>query len=288
MTDDTDEIALLSDGSAPRMGLVHPTELRFAAVPTWAEANPTLPESEWEEHDDFAPFCEPPKAQNFNNCTNASMAWLLQAAFKSEGMDCPDLSMSYQYALSNGGRDQGASCRDIAAGVLRGGLPPASVWPESQIYIPRGGVSQAVKDAAAKYQALEIYQCMTWEDVCSALTRRFKVYHGFVLGNAFINRTGSDGIVPEWDRASKWGQYINGHAQGSRGLRKINGVWRTITPNTWGSSWGDKGIGYIPQSYFLAQSGNFVNLDAYAIRAIKPSGEQPPPATESEPPVAHA
>lgn len=270
---DTGEPMLLEDGTVIRMGLVHPDVMRFGAVPTWADANPVLSEADCEEHDDFAAYCEPPKTQHFSNCTDASMAWALKVAFRSQGFDVPDLSMSFQYALNNGGRDQGASCRDVAASVLATGKPPASLWPESQIFLPRGGVSQEVKDAAGLYKAFEVYQCMNWADVRSAISRRFLVYHGFVLGQAFISRTGSDGMVPEYD-----GRRVNGHAMVSRGLKRVNGKLRTITPNTWGPSFGDKGIGYIPESYFWAESGNFVNLDAFAIRAVKPTGVEPPTA----------
>lgn len=260
-----DPLPELSDGTPVRMGLVQPEVLRFGAVPAWADRNPVLPESQWEEHDDYAPHCRPSLAQSFNNCTNASLAWLLAAAFRVAGLDCPPLSRSYLYAFHNGGRDEGAMCRDLAASCMSRGLPPESEWPESKIYLSRGGVPAAVDALAKQHLALEIYQCLNWADVGSALTNRFLVYHGFVLGQAFFN-TGKDGIVPPWD-----GRLANGHAMGSRGLRKVNGQWRTITPNTWGPSFGDNGVGYIDASYFWPQRGNFVNLDAYAIRAVKAS-----------------
>jgi hypothetical protein len=268
--DDTTEFYLLDDGYAPKLGCHMPDVLRFAAVPTWAEANEVLPESQWEEHDDFAPYCKRIEAQANNNCTNSSLADAMVCAFKAAGVeDVPDLSWSFLYALSNGGRDSGASCRDVVAKAMSIGLAPRSVYPDDKIYTPRGGMPREVLAEAAKWQLLEVYQCMNWQDVGSALTRRFEVYHGFQLGNDYT-KVRSDGEVPEWS-----GSYRNGHAMWSRGLRRRGGVWRTITPNTWGVRWGDGGVGYWPKSYYWAERGNRVGLDAYAIRAVRRADSLP-------------
>ena len=124
-------------------------------------------------------------------------------------------------------------------------------------------------DDASQHMALEIYQCLNFEHVASALTNRFVVYHGFMMGYAY-QRTGSDGKVPSWD-----GQYASGHAMFSRGLTRKFDDWRTITPNTWGENWGDRGVGYWDRSYFWAQNGRWVNLDCYAIRAVKRKDKLP-------------
>jgi hypothetical protein len=258
-----DNAVQLPDGSHAKMGCVRPVHIRFGAVPMWADKNPVLAENDCPDHDDLAQFCEPPKTQHYSNCTNASLAWGAQAIFKANGVDCPDLSMSFLYALNNGGRDQGAMCRDVIASWMAKGLPPASVVPESQIFTPRGGFSRAVLAAALQWQGFEVYQCMNWDDVRSALARRFIVYHGFSLGQAFFQAP--EGKVPEFD-----GQEVNGHAQCSRGLTRRFGDLRTITPNTWGSQgFGDNGIGYIPESYFAPTLGGDPNLDAYAIRSAE-------------------
>lgn len=258
----------LPDGTPIKFGYRQPGELRFGAVAAWAEANEVLPESQWEEHDDYAKYYETSHAQPYSNCTNASFAPMLQACFRSQGIDCPDLSTTYLWAHHNGGNpDNGAMCRDIAFESMSAGLPSLAKFPESQYRLPRGGVSQDVIADAKQHVSLEVYQCLTFEDVASALTRRFFVYHGFVLGSRFFN-TGKDGIVPAWDRS-----LANGHAMASRGLRKINGIWRTVTPNTWGPSFGADGVGFIDRSYFWDQmpyrGSSFVNLDAYAVRAVK-------------------
>lgn len=264
----------LPDGTPCLTGYLNPDELRFAAAPAWDEANPVLREDEWEEHDDLAAFSPPPRAQKNNNCTNAALGGLAEAAFRAAGVaDVPRLSWSFLYAQCNGGRDQGAFCRDLAKKFRDGpGLCPEGVWPDDRIYEPRGGFPAEVLAAAEPWRALEIYQCLNWEHVCSALSRRFLVYHGFVMGRGY-QRTGADGRVPDWD-----GSYAAGHAMYSRGLTRRFGDWRTVTPNSWGPSWGDGGVGYWPGSYFWAARGNFVNLDCYAVRAVR--RRDPLPAAE--------
>lgn len=267
----TETAVLPTSGQPVRMGCKLPPELRYSAVPTWAETNPVIPEEQWEEHDEYAAFGIPIKHQHANNCTNASLAGLSETLWTASGNPFVELSMAYLYALCNGGVDEGAFCRDLAAKLLSVGIPTAKLVPESQV-TARAFSSDVASDAGTR-KALEIYQCLNWQDVGSALSRRFLVYHGFCLGGRFFS-TGSDGLVPAYD-----GAYTNGHAQYSRGLRKVNGVWRTVTPNSWDVTFGDKGVGYIDASYFWAQKGNFVNLDCYAVRAFQmPTTGIPAPA----------
>lgn len=265
MSDTNEAVFVLPDGTPLLTGCKQPAELRFAAAPAWDEANDVLPQDQWEEHDDLKDFCSPVRAQKNNNCTNAALSGLAEALFRSAGVEnVPRLSWSFLYALCNGGSDDGAMCRDLARKFRDGpGIPPESVWPDSRIFEPRGGMPAEAISAATPFQALEIYQCLNWQHVGSALTRRFLVYHGFVMGRDYQN-TGQDGKVPRWD-----GRNAAGHAMFSRGLTRRFGDWRTITPNSWGTSWGDGGVGYWDASYFWDRRGNRVNLDAFAVRAIK-------------------
>lgn len=258
-----DEVVTLPSGEPARMGYLLPDTLRNAAVPAWDEANERLPEEKWEEHDDYAPIAPDIKTQHYSNCTNASLAGLGELLWRAAGNEKVTLSMSFLYSLCNGGRDNGAFNRDLAAKFLDTGLPLDSLAPESKI-LAHSWSDEVIADAKTR-QALEVYQCLNWEDVGSAITRRFLIYHGFVLGNAFFNAR-SDGNVPSFD-----GSMRNGHAMYSRGLRKQNGVWRTTTPNSWGVSFAASGVGYIDKSYFWDQRGQMVNLDCYAIRALKGS-----------------
>lgn len=255
----------LPDGTTIRLGCKQPDVHKFSAAPAWDESNPVLSEEECADTDDLLQFLSPIKYQHNNNCTNASLAGLAEACERANGTeDVQPLSMTMQYALHNGGVDEGAMCRDLADDFRKRGICRASLFPDSQLYVPRGGMTQAVLDDAKNHVALEIYQCMDWAHVRSALALNFFVYHGFVLGRAFVNGNFPNGKVPEFD-----GKYVNGHAMFSCGLTRKFGALRAITPNSWSASWGDKGIGYTPASYFWSQSGSYVNLDAFAVRAMK-------------------
>jgi hypothetical protein len=256
----------------PLFGYVNPEEIRFGAVPKWSEKNPVLSEADCEDHDDLAEFAPPIRAQKNNNCTNASLSDLAVAAFKAAGVpNVPQFSWGFNYALCNGGQDQGAMCRDVIASGMQGGkgMMPVALWSDSNIFLNRGELTDTILAEAAKWQFAEVYQCMDWADVRSALARRFFVYHGFVLGGNY-SATGRDGKVPKWD-----GRRANGHAMWSRGLTRRFGDLRTITPNTWGTGFGDAGVGYWDQSYFWSASGNYVNLDCYAVRAVVRNDELP-------------
>lgn len=258
---------LLPNGQPVKLGQNAPEQFRLAAVPAWSEANPVLQEDDCADHDDLAKFYPESKSQSFNNCTNASIAALAKAQLESQGVKTPDLSRSFAYAQANGGRDEGASCRAVIQLIMgKGdapGLPTEELWPEKNIYMPRNGFPQnVIADAKARI-ALEVYQCLTWNDVISAVARRFGVYQGFVLGQNWFKVPKSGKVAP-WD-----GQFANGHATVSRGLTRKFGDLRVIVPNTWGTAYGENGVGYVDKSYYWTQRGNFVNLEAYAIRAFK-------------------
>lgn len=247
----------------PLMGRLIPKMRRMHAIPTWDSANVVLPESQWREHDDHADLWPEIEAQLNSNCTNASIAGLGNCAFKLAGVkNVPRFSWSFNYARHNGGQDEGAFCHDVMGDFRFGtGLAPSDMWPDSHIIAY--SFPKAVVDEAGKWTALEVYQCMDFASVASALSLGFLVYTGFVLGNGFTD-VPSNGKVPEWD-----GRIANGHAMASRGLTKEFGDWRTITPNTWGTGFGNKGVGYWPKSYFWESRGNTENLEAFAVRSVK-------------------
>lgn len=248
----------------PRFGHVAPADFRYSGVPSFDEANEVLPESQWVEHDHLDSYWPVIEAQQNNNCTNAALACGAKAAFDAAGVEgVPRFSWAFNYSLRNGGRDAGAMCRDLAIDSKEVGLAPSKLVPDERIYKPRGGWSQDVLAAAATWKFLEVYQCMNFQHIASAISQGFIVYHGFCLGRSGLNAS-KDGKVPEYD-----GSLANGHAMCSRGLTRRFGGWRAVTPNTWGQNYGLHGVGFWPPSYFWEERGNFVNLDAYALRAVK-------------------
>lgn len=256
---------LLPDGTPARMGCIQPETPRFAAVPAWSEKNPVLAEDECEDHDDFAAWTPPIINQPHSNCTNAALAKLAEAGlWAATGVKPPTLSQTWLWCHFNrGSPNNGAFCRDLADKLRTWGLPTDALFPASQYSLPRGGSPKAVAEDAKTRLALEVYQCEGWPDVRSALSRRFLVYYGFVLGElSNWTRAPANGKIVPFD-----GRKINGHAQWGRGLTRRFGDLRVINVGSWGTSVADKGISYVDKSYFWATSGNFSNLDAFAIRS---------------------
>lgn len=268
-----DEIVTLESGLQVRLGCLQPEVARFEAVPAWSEKNPVLAEDECPDCDHMAGSMAAIGEQQNNNCTNAALASLLETFLVHLGEeDVPSLSWSYLYAMFNRNQDRGAYCRDLVLQALKGGCAPKSKWADENIYMPRGGFPTDVIESALPYRPLEVYQCENWADARSALARGFAVYHGFVLGQAFF-RTKGDGKVPQFD-----GQLKSGHAMWARGLTRKFGDLRAIVPNSWSPGFGERGLCYIDKSYFWAAQGNYVNLDAYAVRSVRKANPDTPPA----------
>ena len=69
---------------------------------------------------------------------------------------------------------------------------------------------------------------------------------GVPVFDCFVN-VGNDGIIkydPNKDINSQ-----GGHAQLLIGWKQINGKFYWITVNSWGTEWGDNGVGYLPENY---------------------------------------
>ncbi len=270
---DPETVILLPDGSPARMGCIQPETQRFAAVPAWSEKNPVLSEAECEDHDDLAMFTPPIINQPYSNCTNASLAKLIESAlYAGTGIKPPTLSQTWLWAHYNGGNsNNGAMCRDLADKVRTLGCPTDALFPASKYSIPRSGSSPEIIADAKTRCALEVYQCENWADVRSALARRFWVYYGFVLGN--INswtQAPANGKIAPFNGARAYG-----HAQWARGLTRRFGDLRVINVGSWGTKVADHGISYVDSSYFWSTSGNYVNLDAYCVRSIVHSEATP-------------
>lgn len=266
-----DTVILLPDGTPARMGCIQPETQRFGAVTAWSDANPVLSEAECEDHDDYAGFTPPIINQPFSNCTNASAAKMAECGlWVSTGIKPPTLSQTWLWAHWNGGSTKnGAMCRDVVDKLRTWGIPTDALFPASKYSIPSSGSSPELLADAKTRCALEVYQCENWADIRSSLARRFWVYYGIVIGRAYFN-TPATGKTPPWD-----GSRINGHAMWLRGLTRSFGDLRAINVNSWGLNFAKAGISYMSADYFWATSGNYINLDAYAVRSFAHSEAVP-------------
>ena len=131
--------------------------------------------------------------------------------------------------------------------------------------VPEGNSSENImRDASDNYKA--ILEAKT--DKYAVISRQgqsidfmaqvIKDYHGYVTGfNGYNDMFAPDGTVKDWSKVD-WG-----HAVYICGYELRNGVKCLVFKNSWGSSWGDGGYGYFPESF--VNSGRMFDAYVYAL-----------------------
>lgn len=269
-----DEKTYTIDGRTHQLGCLPMTEVakgrfpRFGApavgVEAVAEDIQLLPESGWRECD-WRDYRRRTLDQDGTSecCPHAGIA-AVEVAYARVGIPCPALSPAFTYRWINGGRDSGAAIPDCLEALQKYGACPESVYGSQLDW--RRRLAPEMTAAALDRRVLEAYYCDTFEAQASALTRGFVVVYGLYVGGNFS--TGSDGWVGEYRGGG------GGHALLALGLAKHpqTGKWGLVTLNSWGESWGQKGVGVVPRSYKTDAFG------AFAVRAMtRPPDRRFPP-----------
>ncbi|MCC6125687.1 MAG: hypothetical protein IT426_12040 [Pirellulales bacterium] len=158
------------------------------------------------------------------------------------------LSQGSLYGQINGGRDAGANIEDALDAMMNVGVCPASqIDPKNW---QGRGWPRDWKAEAKKFRVLEAFDCPTFDAVASAVQRGMPVVFGVF-----------------------WG--AGGHALTAVGLKKNGGGWNLEFLNSWGASWGDGGLGFLPE----AKCRGIATFGAFALRSVAiPAGEDLPPA----------
>lgn len=175
---------------------------------------------------------------NQGSCAGAAAVGAFMLVRAVAGLPQVHLSQAVPYALSNGGRDNGASIDTILQKMMEVGTVPDSYidsmdwrgygrkqWPEDW------------RDEAKDYQIFEAWDCPTYKHVISALC------HGFpcVGGVTWSGGGGHAIIFTGW----KGGQ--------------------TRILNSWGADYGDDGIGWLPDRQV---ERGIVRYGAWALRVV--------------------
>lgn len=231
---------------------------------------PLIPRSQWMElmgdtpPDDFDPFVPYVHYQNGVGQCNADAA---VAAFEytrlKQGLPPIELSAADMYARINGGQDNGSILEDAMRELLARGVGTSAtaglIWKRGQ---------QLASDAErARFKALEVFLCPTFDHVFSAALRAFGGVSGVMWGNYGV---GSDGWL------TLGGGPYGGHAVFSYKptyRRKADGsieygIWHQ---NSWAARWGKSGRCVFPES--LYHRGNIGGW--WALRSVTDEGALP-------------
>ena len=197
---------------------------------------------------------------NLGSCTGNAYAALREfLAVNHENRPYEPLSRLYIYYEERlrehtVNQDAGAQMIDGARVLQQMGVPPESLDPYD-IATYRQAPSAAAIAAAAGYRVKSFIPLTDLAAVKGALAQGLPVAFGIPVYAGFES-VGADGIVPMPKRGEK---PIGGHALVKVGYQDVltragklsMTRSRFVFKNSWGSSWGDHGYGYLPYAYIL-------------------------------------
>ncbi len=230
-----------------------------------------LPESQWIETD-LSWLHVPIKDQKrTSSCVGQATSTAFARACQLGGDSPEDLSPYWIYGLINGGRDQGAAVEDGLTAIKQYGVCRTSDIPAGAMY--RQQFPPQAFDEAKKRKLLDGYLLRSFEEVCTALTLKFPVVVGIMVGNNF-GKLDSEKVCPLPD------QPLGGHALAIYGLKRSPKYgWILLLENSWSESWGDQGRAALRKEAlpFYGQ------IHAFALRAAlnQPDPNDPPPVLPS-------
>jgi len=207
------------------------------------------------EEVDWRKFDAPIRNQgNSGSCTGFSSAGshqFLQIKEDPKTVFAPSGYFAYYNARVTEGsvnQDAGATIRDVVHGMVKQGITSEALWPSIDpqkvtVRPPVSAYQEAEKHQVLKYQSVP----QTLEMMMACIAARYSMQFGIILHRSFeSSQTAKTGIVkmPGW-----FDSKVGGHAMRAVGYSTKN-KW-FIVPNTWGTSWGDKGYCYIPFNYLL-------------------------------------
>lgn len=166
--------------------------------------------------------------------------------------------------------DSGASIRDTIRSLAEYGVCQEKAWP----YNPKRFQVQPPLKAyirAMNFQATNYIRLTSLEQIKAFLRAGFPVVFGFFCFSS-INQVGPDGWIPypRPGESMEGGHAVVADGYDDRktppsGIRDEPGA--LIIANSWGTDWGDHGIGYLPYRYFDPK--NPLAIDAWVILTVE-------------------
>lgn len=199
--------------------------------------------------------------RQLNSCTAHAVVGLVEYLVRVQHTDSLDLSRLFLYnttrRLMGWSGDRGATIRDTIRALAAFGVPPEEFWPYDPGHFdadPKSFVfAYATSYKALTYFRLDGYDAGSHRLAMSAgraTLERLKIMldAGYPVAFGFPVYTCIRDSRPEIPNPSPLDRLVGGHAVLAVGYDpKRNSV---KIRNSWGSSWGDNGYGWLPYEYF--------------------------------------
>ncbi len=241
---------------------------RMAARPHFADAFPVIPRNKWQEMNRRVLFPYSLDQGSHGSCTDHAGCYVHRKTRVLMGMADVELSATFGYAQVNGGRDQGAQVHDILVEMQQTGRCLMSECPESVIYKKQIPASAYV--TAKRFTVSDAWILTNFDEIASAILYGFIPALAIQVGNNF-NSFDSDGAVGFSKGQGNHAVHVDGLKLASDGK-----TWMLDMMNSWSTTWGDQGRGYLKQEHV-----DSVQQDSYAVRVANDDpqdGNKPPAA----------
>lgn len=240
-----------------------------SAIPTWKEAgNELIPESEWEEFDEWPEGVKIKDQNGKGACNGHAAALTLELERYAAGETHVPLSAWFVYAILCGGVDRGSNIMDALTLLSAQGTCPETLVKYATIN-PQS-LSAEAHQSAANYKIELGTRCQTYQEIGTAIQRRRPLNASICVGNRF-NSLDADG-VPGWSEGM--GNHAITLAFGMK--KSARWGWLVKMANSWSTQWGLNGFCWLPLTR-LPESGYF---ECYEVRAVTdtPGDATNPPA----------
>lgn len=207
---------------------------------------PLIPRDKWDDlipdggsaDHPFLPYVH--NQANVGQCNADATAALAEFCRAQAGLPFVQLSAADLYDRINRGGDNGSLLEDAIEQMLNKGIGTAAtsgtIW--------RRGMTQASAEERAKFKALEVYLCPTFDHVMSASLMGFGVVSGVWWYNNGFD-VGSDGWMPDSGWGGRGGHAVFGYKPARKGNKY--GIWHQ---NSWTEKWGLTGRAVFPSSWY--------------------------------------
>ncbi|MCE7699474.1 MAG: C1 family peptidase [Methanobacterium paludis] len=204
---------------------------------------------------DLSNKCSPIEDQgDLGSCTANALAGILEYWEKNNEQSYVDASRLFTYyvtrhEIEGQSGDTGATIRDTMKSLNQFGTCAEKTLPYITSKFDKKPSAKCFKEATG-FESVTYVSLKTLTQIQQSLAAGIPVIFGTTLYSNICDESGNIGTSPYIPLPGKGDNVIGGHAIVAVGYFKdVNGKLWLIFRNSWGTSWGENGYGYIDAEY---------------------------------------